>query len=120
MIYLNEYGKQVGGVVDISPFDGPGMEREMKAKGITKATKRPVFIEQEFTATKSCLAWRATVDCTSQGAREPPSDLSCTDTVPADKSGYCQCSSGIRLNFDCEEGRPPFTCDEFCQEPLED
>lgn len=120
MFFLNEYGKQMGGVIDISPFDGPGMENQLKAKGLSRLSKRAVFIEQEFTATKHCLAWRATMDCSSQGAREAPKDVSCTEMVPADKSGYCQCSNGIRLNFDCEEGRPPFTCDEFCQEPLEE
>lgn len=120
MFFVNEFGKQTGGVIDISPYDGPGMENQLKIKGITKKTKRPVFLEQQFTPTKHCDAWRATKECSGQGAREPPSDASCTEMVNADKSGYCQCSSGIRLNFDCEEGRPPFTCDEFCQEPLDE
>eukprot|EP01065_Artemidia_motanka_P022867 TRINITY_DN2709_c0_g1_i1.p2 TRINITY_DN2709_c0_g1~~TRINITY_DN2709_c0_g1_i1.p2 ORF type:complete len:122 (+),score=45.20 TRINITY_DN2709_c0_g1_i1:294-659(+) len=120
MYYVNEYGKQVGSVIDLSQFDGVGLERELAQKGITAATKKPEYIEQQFAHTQHCKAWRATADCSAQGKREPPNDVSCHDSIPADKSGYCQCASGTRLNFDCEEGRPPFTCNEMCQEPLDE
>eukprot|EP01062_Namystynia_karyoxenos_P008586 TRINITY_DN13021_c0_g1_i1.p3 TRINITY_DN13021_c0_g1~~TRINITY_DN13021_c0_g1_i1.p3 ORF type:complete len:121 (+),score=38.18 TRINITY_DN13021_c0_g1_i1:273-635(+) len=120
MHYVNEYGKQVGHNIDLSPYDGPKLVQEFQKKGITKKSPKPAFIEQVFPETKHCKAWRATAGCSSQGKREPPNDEHCGGNVPADKSGYCQCTNGVRLNFECEEGRPPFTCDEVCQEPLED
>ncbi|KAG7378002.1 hypothetical protein PHYPSEUDO_010712 [Phytophthora pseudosyringae] len=37
-----------------------------------------------------CIGWRATADCSPNGARLPELDRPCTKTVPHGQSGYCE------------------------------
>lgn len=121
MWFVNEYGKKVGGDIDLSQYDGPGIETLLAKQGVTVKTPKPVFKDQVFEATQFCKAWRATGGCKgADGEREKAKDEDCGTQIPADSSGFCECVSGDKLNFDCEEARPPFSCDEMCQVSLAD
>lgn len=62
-----------------------------------------------------CVGWRQTGGCTHAGQREPRSDRRCTETVPDDASGYCECKGGVRT---AESGckHDSFTCADKCAE----
>jgi len=62
----------------------------------------------------SCIGWKATKNCKSDGPRDNSSDLNCDQVVPAARSGYCQCSDGTkRVSSNCNH--PTFTCQQECE-----
>eukprot|EP01059_Diplonema_ambulator_P030788 TRINITY_DN5411_c1_g1_i1.p1 TRINITY_DN5411_c1_g1~~TRINITY_DN5411_c1_g1_i1.p1 ORF type:complete len:121 (+),score=8.83 TRINITY_DN5411_c1_g1_i1:269-631(+) len=114
MHFLNEFGSQVGEVVDLSPLDAKGIIRLLNAKGITTSTPKMTFKPKEFTRTANCIAWRETANCNPHGQRVPTNDASCSDTIYAVQAGFCECTKAPKKMFTCEEGRAPFTCEEAC------
>merc|ERR1719321_1575015 len=43
-----------------------------------------------------CLAWRKTLNCDPSGPRDMKGDKNCTDIIPAEESGYCECEGYIQ------------------------
>lgn len=61
-----------------------------------------------------CRAWRQTFNCNNKGEeRDHENDLSCSDVVKSELSGYCECSNGLKVQFEgC--GHDEFTCAQKC------
>ena len=49
--------------------------------------------------TYTCNAWRQTMDCDPDGAREPDQDLSCDHVISDRVSGYCECQDSATLEL---------------------
>jgi hypothetical protein len=61
----------------------------------------------------SCMAWRATSQCSPTGPLDPKHDLACDKEVPVAASGYCECAFGRNISATpCSHF--PFTCKERC------
>eukprot|EP00462_Mataza_sp_D1_P025950 CAMPEP_0175127536 /NCGR_PEP_ID=MMETSP0087-20121206/4436_1 /TAXON_ID=136419 /ORGANISM="Unknown Unknown, Strain D1" /LENGTH=462 /DNA_ID=CAMNT_0016409515 /DNA_START=59 /DNA_END=1447 /DNA_ORIENTATION=- len=68
--------------------------------------------KDNFYAEKGCM-WRQTGGCDPAGQREAERDLQCDKEVPADWSGYCECSDGSRpQQVGCSHS--VFKCYDFC------
>ena len=62
----------------------------------------------------SCLGWRSTTGCNPEGPRDNTSDLNCDQSVPSERSGFCECSDGSkRVLSTCNH--PAFTCKQECE-----
>ena len=81
----------------------------------------------------SCVAWRGTTACDAdKGVIDRPDDRPCTQQIPYDVGGYCECKDSrlqggkvtVKEVFDCtvsdSDGvavRDSFTCSEICSTP---
>ena len=61
--------------------------------------------------TDSCIAFRASIGCSSQGVRDVTRDLSCLTVVPTALAGYCECRT-TTFQFNCGHGL--ITCRDIC------
>lgn len=62
----------------------------------------------------ACVSWRQTGNCDPDGPREPTKDLPCSDEVPEDASGFCECADGRKAEKSgC--GHALFTCADACE-----
>jgi len=59
-----------------------------------------------------CFKFRKTAGCDPDGPRAPEQDKTCSQTVGAELSGYCDCASGIKMKVAC--GHKPFKCADEC------
>jgi hypothetical protein len=81
-------------------------------------------------ASHSCVAWRGKTACdASRGVFERAEDRGCTDEIPYDVGGHCECTDPrlsaativVREEFECQVGeaaemlRDTFTCSEICR-----
>lgn len=65
----------------------------------------------------TCVGWRQTGGCSSDGQREQHLDKSCDATIDPKMSGYCECGDGrIIRKPGCEHGEfaEPFKCRDEC------
>jgi len=61
----------------------------------------------------TCVKWRQTGGCSPDGKREKHGDKACSETVPGDASGYCECGGGVKVRkVGC--GHSTFRCGEEC------
>merc|ERR1712187_455547 len=66
---------------------------------------------------KNCF-WRQTGGCSKDGSnREPSKDLPCTNSVPPDASGFCDCDGNGKMDhgdfgYGCDS--TPGTCLNIC------
>eukprot|EP00756_Hemistasia_phaeocysticola_P004642 Hpha_TRINITY_DN12931_c0_g1::TRINITY_DN12931_c0_g1_i1::g.164262::m.164262 len=113
--WLDEYGREVGEASSLAHLDGAGIRDLLRERGITEETAKPVYKEREFTPTEHCRAWRQTAGCTALGERETMADAACDEMIQSGQSGYCECTTGKRVEFDC--GHTQLTCEEACKNP---
>lgn len=62
---------------------------------------------------ESCVMWRQTGECSSEGPRQPESDLPCSSSISSGNSGYCECKNN-ETNFGVGCKHDIFSCDEKC------
>jgi hypothetical protein len=43
-----------------------------------------------------CMAWRKTLNCDPSGPRDLKGDKNCTDIIPAEESGFCECEGYVQ------------------------
>ena len=66
-----------------------------------------------LTASAGCTSWRQTANCDPDAEREEEDDKSCTATIQAGASGFCECADATRAGYvSCEH--EAFTCQETC------
>ena len=66
------------------------------------------------------MSWRQTSGCDPKGSRDPSQDKACSEVIPDDLSGFCECKGGQRkMEKGCSKGRYD-TCDSACSHVLED
>lgn len=66
----------------------------------------------------TCVQWRQTGDCRSDGPREPHLDRPCDQLVDTGMSGFCECGGGRTIRKPgCKysELADPFTCKDECE-----
>eukprot|EP01052_Picozoa_sp_SAG31_P009332 SAG31_NODE_488_length_14964_cov_56.443458_4_plen_319_part_00 len=86
-----------------------------KAVAETKEPSSAVTHRTSVEGGLSCVGWRQTGGCTSDGTREPEHDHDCTTKVMAEWSGYCECEGGVRAGaVGCAHS--DFTCAVACEE----
>lgn len=60
-----------------------------------------------------CVAWRRTLSCHPSGPRQEHGDRGCTEMIPTDESGFCECAGG-ELTAASTCSHRAFTCDNAC------
>lgn len=66
----------------------------------------------------TCIGWRQTGGCSSEGVREVNGDKGCDQQIDTGSSGFCECGEGYRVRKPGCEKRlmyEPFTCSEECR-----
>ena len=118
LTFLDKYGRKVSNH-DISMFDEAGIADLLQRHGITMATPKTAFIHlpyDDIAPTESCIGWRHTGGCNPNGERETTQDRSCTESIEAGNSGFCECKKGRRFEVTCDH--EAFVCEERCKELL--
>lgn len=59
-----------------------------------------------------CKGWRRTLNCHPAGPRLPKGDRGCTELVPGDESGFCDCGAEFTNAATC--AHRAFTCQQAC------
>lgn len=60
-----------------------------------------------------CIGWRRTANCQPSGPRLPTLDRNCSDLIPPDESGYCECGNN-QLTGAATCSHRVFTCNKMC------
>lgn len=95
-----------------------GVSGKLKAREVT-CDHRPFKCSTECLQFPryTCVGWRQTGDCSSDGPRQEDRDKGCDDSIDARMSGYCECGDGrIIRKPGCDAGEflEPFKCRDEC------
>lgn len=63
--------------------------------------------------TANCVKWRATLNCHPSGPRFPGGDRNCSEFIPAEESGFCECA-GNQFTSAATCSHKAFTCENAC------
>ncbi|KAJ9455146.1 Selenoprotein M [Diplonema papillatum] len=118
LFMFNKYG-QVVATHDLELHDEKSIANLLEKAGITKKTKKPIYVPRKFDHAPHCKAFRGREDCDLKEARSFRRDTDCLTELAASDAGHCECSGDLVLAVACGGRELKITCEDLCRDVLD-